>query len=104
MTETVNPRHLALSDKITVDNANAVLLQLLTAANDSGADDAVVHIDLHRLNYCDSAGVAALIAAKSQLAQRQKTLTYLNPPQQLLELTHFLKVDSLLFDRHSSTR
>lgn len=75
--------------QITVDNADAVLSQLLQCTADV--------VDLSAIEHCDSAGVAALLEAKAVFSQQQRALIFAHPAQQLHDLATFLKVSDLLF-------
>ncbi len=79
-----------LPKQLIFGNANEVLALLMTAENDA-------NIDLSAVDYCDSAGVAALVRAKALRKKAGKQITYQFPQKQLLDLAKFVKVDKLLF-------
>ncbi len=83
-----------LPERIGMDNAKFVLQQLLAGIDQA---DTEVTVDLSTITHCDSAGIAALIEAKSYALRQQKPLTYSAPPSQLRDLAVFLKVEALLF-------
>lgn len=87
---TTNPSSLSAVTRITADNANKVLKQLLSI------DD--THVDLSMIEHCDSAGIAVLIETKVQCQKQQRVICYHQPQQQLRDLAGFLKVADLLFD------
>ncbi len=76
--------------QLVFDNANDVLQLLLTASDDA-------HVDLSSVEYCDSAGMAALVRAKSIRKKAGKSISYQTPQKQLVDLAKFMKVDDLLF-------
>ncbi len=75
--------------QITVDNADAVLSQLLQLSGDA--------VDLSAVAHCDSAGIAVLLEARAAWAKQRQQKTFLHPSQQLHDLAAFLKVTELLF-------
>lgn len=83
-----------LPERLTVDNADAVFAQLQQQIDTAAA---LTTLDLSAVSHCDSAGIAMLIALKSQQQGRGKTLGYTHPNPQLSDLARFLKVDTLLF-------
>ncbi|MPV86688.1 STAS domain-containing protein [Ostreibacterium oceani] len=94
-----------LPDRITVENANTVLAQLLSQQNgaQNGAQAAQSEaaqstpVDLSGLTHCDSAGIAVLIAAKAHFRGQNKSLDFVNPSPQVIGLAKFLKTERLLF-------
>ena len=76
--------------EITASNANFVFQKLLGYPSQC--------IDLSKIQHCDSAGIAVLIEVKRQKIKKQQTVSYIKPSKQLLELSSFFNVSSLLFD------
>lgn len=82
-----------LPDTLSASNANDVVRIILSKTTSSGTDKStLLNVDLSNVVHCDSAGLAALIAAKSQCQSQGVTIHYTAPSQQLLALANFLKV------------
>lgn len=86
---------MTLPTRLTQENANRAVRQLCGMIDT--ASNATACIDLSAVVHCDSAGLAALIEAKTYATSRQYTLIYQQPGQQLCALATFLKVKQLLF-------
>lgn len=83
---------IKLPERITVENANAVMLMLCQFAERTEQ----ASIDLSSVEYCDSAGVACLLEAKIHANANKHVLTFVQPNSQLKALVTFLKIDRLL--------
>lgn len=87
---------LALSGAMTFDNAESILQTILVPLVELKATDKL-QVDLSAVSHCDSAGLSALVEAKSRYLKRDCYIEFHQSPAQLQALAHFLKVDTLLF-------
>lgn len=85
-----------LPEKLNVHSVNAVQQQLYKAIEKS--QSRAFLLNLSQNTYCDSAGVALFIRLKAWLQHQDKSLHLVHETDQILALSQFLKVDSLLFE------
>lgn len=86
--QTLTNATVNLPDTLNADNANTVLQTIVAACSTKTP----MTVNLSVVKHCDSAGLAALIAAKSQCQEKHSTLTFTNASPQLTALADFLKV------------
>lgn len=89
MTVELEPTHLP--DTLSASNANNVVRLIVSQAT---GKTTLLNVDLSNVTHCDSAGLAALIAAKSHCQNNGIDVNYMAPTQQLLALANFLKVST----------
>ncbi|MFG2989620.1 STAS domain-containing protein [Streptomyces sp. NPDC048257] len=85
---------VTLTGDIDLDHVDALNSALLGACADPGAPERVV-VDLTRLRFCDSAGLNALLRARSLCESNGRTLILAHPGPQFYRLLCLTGTDQL---------